>query len=170
MTYKVLKSMESKDSVNSISKYSESPDANGKLKIKRISHDTTAKIAVLDIYSGNKRSPYLPWSMSAKLVRYRIRDDSFNTSGMWSVAGIYYPVPKLNWWYRPSKSHAWKLVSTVYAAPAPGKAQDTSLTLENVGSSGWQVVAAFSDTAPTVKSSSSKPSHFDLFSTDVFTR
>ena len=157
--------------MNSISKYSKSTDKDGKLQIYLVSANSSAGWATLDIASGNRTEPFIPWPMSAKLVRYRIRDDSFNTSGMWSVAGIFYPVPRLNWWYRRTANDAWKLVSTINSAASnPNKRQSTAVRLNDLPASGWQVVAAFSDTAPAIKGTASKPTHFDVFSTDVYER
>lgn len=47
-------------------------------------------------------APPMPWPISGKIVRFRVRDDTFNASGPWSVVGAYYPLPRIYWFVTPN--------------------------------------------------------------------
>lgn len=195
--YRAKQQLVSNDSLNSVSKFAYSDRANSSLGIscEEIGKDTSEHHYKLSVSLGQidsnglvspdlnyGKNPTFPWPMSSKLVRYRVRDDTFNTSGPWSVVGVFYPLPKLNWWYKRKERASWNLVKTVdYVDPEahlepgalqPMQSDSPSLYLykKDVPPRDWFVVASFSSKVPPVTSKYSRDfkTEFDKFSTPVF--
>ena len=194
--YRAKQQLVSNDSLNSISKfaYSEKSDSHLGISCVVMEENTPEEHYKLSVSLGTLESngqvnpdnlgasPVFPWPMSSKLVRYRVRDDTFNTSGPWSVVGVFYPLPKLNWWYKRKARSSWKLVKTVdYVDPeahlepgalAPQQSDSPSLYLykKDVPPRDWFVVASFSSKVPPITSKYSRDfkTEFDRFSTPVF--